>query len=180
MARPSKPVEVIALEGKGHRTKRELAVRKRGEKELLTGSQLKESKEVRENPIAHKEFARLRRLFKAISKNDDLFGQVINRYCLLHADEFDLIRHKAVTEEMIAKLDDRMDEMEAEDYFRLRAKMTDQVLKFDKQLLSTRNMMLAIEKENIMTIAAGLRSVPKTPEQAGNPLKEALGKVVAK
>ena len=174
--RPAKPVAVIALEDKAHRTKKELAIRKQGEKELMTGSQLKESKEVRENPVAHKEFTRLRRLLKSIGKNDDLFGLVLNRYCLLHADELDLVRHKQVTEEMIENLDARGSEMDAEEYFKLRAKMVDQVLKYDRQLLSTRNMMLSIEKENIMTIASGLRSIPKNPDKAKNPLMEALGR----
>jgi len=36
-------------------------------------------------------------------------------------------------------------------------------------------MLLDIEKENLMTVASGLRSIPKTPTQAEeNPLLKAL------
>ena len=37
MPTPSKPAEVIKLEKKSHRTKRELAERERAEEQLLTG-----------------------------------------------------------------------------------------------------------------------------------------------
>lgn len=45
----------------------------------------------------------------------------------------------------------------------------------DRQIQAKRRMLAEIEKENVMTIAASLRSVPKKPEKKTNPLKEALG-----
>lgn len=86
MPTPTKPVKVLAMEKRSHRTKKELAQRKSAEESLLTGKILKEKKEVRENPVAHKEFKRLKTLLKAIEKDDDLYGETINRYCLLVAE----------------------------------------------------------------------------------------------
>ena len=47
MPTPTKPVNVIRMEGKSHRTKRELKSRENAEKRLLTGEKLKERKEVK-------------------------------------------------------------------------------------------------------------------------------------
>lgn len=47
MARPSKPASVIKLEGKSHRTKKELRNREQAENSLLSGMKLKESEEVK-------------------------------------------------------------------------------------------------------------------------------------
>ena len=44
----------------------------------------------------------------------------------------------------------------------------------DKQVQTKRKMLLDIEKENIMTIASALRSVPKKVEKKDNPLLAAL------
>ena len=43
-----------------------------------------------------------------------------------------------------------------------------------RQIQAKRKMLLDIEKENIMTIASSLRSVPKKAEKKMNPLLEAL------
>ena len=86
MPTPPKPAKIIELEGKSHRTKKEIRARKEAEASLLTGERLKESKEVKENPKAHKEFLRIKKLLESIEKNDDLYGRVINRYCLLLAE----------------------------------------------------------------------------------------------
>ena len=49
MARPSKPVSVIQMEKKSHRTKKELASRKRAEDQMLAGDKIRKFPEVREN-----------------------------------------------------------------------------------------------------------------------------------
>ena len=83
---PSKTVSIIRSEGKSHRTKRELRQREQAEKAVLTGIPLKERPEVRENETAHKEFLRLKKLLEKIDKFDDMYGAVINRYCILYAE----------------------------------------------------------------------------------------------
>ena len=86
MARPPKPANVIKLEGKSHRTKKEIRTRERAEESLLSGVGLKESKEVKNNPRAHQEFLRVKKLLTGIKKSDDLYGSSINRYCLTVAE----------------------------------------------------------------------------------------------
>ena len=50
------------------------------------------------------------------------------------------------------------------DYFKTLAQMESAVISLDKQVMAKRKMLLDIEKENIMTIAAQLRSIPKKIE----------------
>ena len=59
MPTPPKPFTVLKAEKKSHRTKKELKIREQGEKALVTGTAIKERKEVKENPVAHKEFLRI-------------------------------------------------------------------------------------------------------------------------
>ena len=55
--------------------------------------------------------------------------------------------------------------MDKAEYFSLQAKLTAQYLAADKQLSPKRKMMFDIEKENLMTIAGALRTIPKSPEK---------------
>jgi hypothetical protein len=48
------------------------------------------------------------------------------------------------------------------------------MIALDKQIQTKRKMLLDIEKENIMTIAAALRSIPKKTDEKENPLLKAL------
>lgn len=179
MPTPTKPAKVIALEKKSHKTKAELNQREQAEKSLLTGRILKESKEVQGNPLAHKEFLRLSKLLNSIEKNDDLYGSTINRYCLLLAEctEFQEKREKMY--EQICELEESRDSFaDAADlpaYYKLQNSMQKNLIALDRQVQAKRKMLLDIEKENIMTIASSLRSIPKKPEGKKNALLEALG-----
>ena len=50
------------------------------------------------------------------------------------------------------------------DYFRTLSTMESALLALDKRIHDKRKMLLDIEKENIMTVAAQLRSIPKKVE----------------
>ena len=52
---------------------------------------------------------------------------------------------------------------------RQRTKMQGQIIALDKQVMAKRNMMLAIEKEHLMTIASALRSGTKKDRKAKGP-----------
>lgn len=178
MPTPSKPASVIRMEGKSHRTKRELAERERTECQLLTGKVLREQKEVRENELAHKEFQRIRKLLKSIDKDDDLYGATINRYCMLQAECIEFQEKRERFYRQIEELEnDRESFADADDigtYYKLQMNMQKNILALDKQVQTKRKMLLDIEKENIMTIASSLRSIPKKAEKKKNPLLEAL------
>ena len=174
MPTPTKPVNIIEMEGKSHRTKKEIRQRKQAEESLLTGKKIKESEEVKNNEVAHKEFLRVKNLLEAIEKNDDLYGKIINRYCILLAEctEFEEKREKLYDRSM--ELEEHFDDFEYPDYIKMQMELSKQIISYDRQIQAKRKMLFDIEKENIMTIASSLRSIPKKTEKKKNAVKEAL------
>ena len=154
--------------------------RKQAEQSLLTGEEIKEKPEVKQNKIAHKEFLRIKKLLKNIEKNDDLYGVVINRYCLLYAECFEFEKKREKMFEQLCDLQEKEDvlieheEMTQKEFYGIENSMQKNLIALDRQVQSKRKMLLEIEKENIMTIASALRSVPKKTEKKKNPLMEAL------
>jgi predicted nuclease with TOPRIM domain len=185
MSRPSKPFTVLTTEKKSHRTKKELKQRQQGEQALATGVALKERSYVRSNPVAHKEFRRINDLLKKIKKNDAIYEPIVNRYCIMQAECAELEERREYFFDLIQKLEKgfeaKVEESESEDTFdyildfaKEIAKLTNGMMAIDKILQTKRKMLLDIEKENIMTIAAALRSIPKKEEKTSNKLLEAL------
>ena len=136
--RSSKPIQLV----KGHRTKAEKKIRAESEASSLTGKPMSADDKVKNYPEALREFNRLKKLFKMIKKDDALYEAAINTYSILKAD-CDLLYIK-----------------------RNKTSDDEQWFKYDKAIMDKQKMMLAIEKENIMTIASALRSIPKKPEKA--------------
>lgn len=188
MPTPPKPFSVLKSEGKSHRTKNELKVREQGEKALSTGTTLKVRSEVRKNKIANKEFKRINELLKKIEKNDAIYEAVINRYCLIYAECIEFEDKKVKLYELIDKLEEQFElskeylegeEMakETRKFARSISEIVGSIVELDKQLQPKRKMLLDIEKENIMTIAAALRVIPKKPEN--DSAKETILKVLS-
>ena len=159
MARPSKPIQLV----KGHRTKAEKQVREKAEKDLLSGSSFKEWDDVKNNSIAHKEFLRVKKMFKAIKKDDALHESIINRYCLLHSECKEFEQMKLELYERLKELINQ--DMEFLEKVQIQTSLQDKIMQCDKKVMDKRKMMLDIEKENIMTIASVLRSIPKKVEE---------------
>ena len=183
MPTPSKPFSVLTAEGKSHRTKKELLARRDGEAATLTGKAMKERPAVKDKPASHKEFLRIKNLLKEIGKADALYEPVINRYCQLMAECTELEEKREHCYQLVMKLEEvaetlhEMDQLDADGLFSLTkefTKLSATLISYDRQVQAKRRMLLDIEKENIMTIAAALRSVPKAPEQKENPLMKAL------
>ena len=190
MPTPPKPFKVLTSEKKSHRTKAELKKRQEGEQSLSTDIVLKERKEVKQNKVAHKEFKRIEKLLKNIDKNDAIYEAVINRYCLLQAECFDLEERREECYNLISKLREEEKELIAElkdrekahelidyklEYAKSLAKMMSSMSTIDKQIQAKRKMLLDIEKENVMTIASALRCVPKKEDkETDNPLLKVL------
>ena len=178
LGRPSKPVAVIEAEGKSHRTKAELECRKAAEDAVLSHEPLFERVEVRRNKLAHAEFKRVAKLMDAIGKNDALYSSGLNTYCLLYAEIAELEDEKGRIRAMIDKLSDKAEAVcEAEELVQaMKAieKMLGKVLSIGTTIDQKRRLMLAIDKENVMTVSAALRSIPKTPEKEVNPILAAL------
>jgi len=157
--RPTKPLALVT----GHRTKAEKAIREKAESALLTGTSMKENPEVRSNPIAHKEFVRVKRLLKSIDKDDDLSGNIINTHCLLHAEckEFEGMKLELQSDLVELKEARKNREIDILAYSEKKDKIQDRIFACDKKIMDKRKMMLDIGKENILTIQSALRSIQK-------------------
>jgi phage terminase small subunit len=164
MARPTKPIQLV----KGHRTKAEKQKREKEEKRLMTGISFKESPDVADDPIAHKEFFRLKKLFKKIDKDEGLQENVINRYCKLHSECFYYAQQINDKKEDMKTLMQTYSEggIDPLIYIASKDSILNLILQCDKKIMDKRKMMLDIEKENIMTVAATLRSIQKKPEES--------------
>lgn len=167
MGRPPKPHLVIVNEKKSHRTKKELEIRKKGEESLLTGFSLREWPDTKANPIAHKEFMRIRKLLKKINKDDALHEAVINRYCMLTAECKQVEQTITELKNDIVELAERLQQGDIDymTYLDKKGSTQDRIITWDKKVMDKRKMLLQIEKENIMTIMAALRAVPKKPQE---------------
>lgn len=176
MPTPAKPVIVLEKERKSHRTKAELAQRKAAEKAMLSGVKIKERQEVKNNEIAHKEFKRLIKMLNNLGKNDGIYEAVINRYCELQGEIARFEEMKFKNEELMESLCNSITAQPVDilDFMDKIHKIEEMQLKIDKAITNKRKMLFSIEKENIMTIASALRSVPKTPEKKESPLKAIL------
>lgn len=177
MPTPAKPFKVLLAENKSHRTKAELQLREEGEEALSTKIKMKERKEVKQNKVAHKEFKRITELLENIEKNDALYENVINRYAILLAEcsEFEEKRERFYNDmEKIEQEYVNDDDFTIKEYYNLINSMQKNIVDLDKQIQSKRKMMLDIEKENVMTIASALRSIPKKAEDKDNPLLKVL------
>lgn len=181
MARAPKSVSVLNSEKKSHRTKAELAARQQGEQSLATGTMFIERPEVMKNPISHAEFVRLDGLLSKIGKNDAIYETVINRYCVMLAEclEFEEKREQIFTtaEKLNQKLNALGDAAGLDELHKVTTGLVGlykTMIEIDRQIESKRKMLLCIEKENIMTVSAALRSVPRSPKKKENPLLKAL------
>ncbi|MCL2225656.1 MAG: P27 family phage terminase small subunit [Defluviitaleaceae bacterium] len=180
MGKPGKPIAVLVSEKKSHLTRAQKATREKAEKSLLTGAPMKERAEVKSNPTAHKEYMRVIKLLKSIGKNDDIYGGVVNRYCIIYAECLDFEeRRNSVSHDLDNLVADRVrlvdeGEMPLEKWYSLKAKLVSQFSSLDRQLQAKRKMLLDLEKECAMTIASALRTIPKQPEKKTDPLLEVL------
>ncbi len=174
MPRASKPIDAV----KGHRTKEEIEYRKAEEAKLKSGCKLKARPEVKDNPVAYAEFKRVKKTLSKIEKDDELYSSVINRYCLLQAECLDFEERIRIAKESIAKINKQQEDgdLSFESYMSMFLDLQKLLSKYDSQIMTKRKMMLDIEKENVMTVAAALRSIPKNPSSAEkeNPLKGIL------
>lgn len=186
MPTPPKPFAVLKTEKKSHRTKAELKQREEGEKALITGKALRERPEVKNNTIAHKEFLRINKLLEIIGKNDAIYEGVINRYCQIYAECFDLEERRKEFQTLIQEIRETFkefsDDMDVEtkaafllDLSKELAKISKSMNDIDKLIQQKRKMLFDIERENILTIASALRSIPKKAENKKNALLKALG-----
>lgn len=149
----------------GNVKKDELKARRDAEKALITGIPIKMKFTAKENPDAAKEFKRITDLLSKIGKNDDLYGEIINLYCVLVSECKEIMKTKAQFEKTLEEFEDNASELEYSEKIKMKIKLQDQIISCDKQLMTKRKMILDISKENVMTVQSALRSIPKKPEE---------------
>ena len=176
MPTPAKPVIILEKERKSHRTKAELAQRRAAENATLSGIKIKERPEVKNNEVAHQEFKRIIKMLNKLGKNDGIYEAVINRYCELQGEVARFEEMKAKNEDLMESLCNSITAQPVDliEFMDRIYRIEEMQLKIDKAITNKRKMLFSIEKENIMTIASALRSVPKTAEKKSSPLKEIL------
>lgn len=165
----------------GHRTKAEISARTRAEQDMLSGKKGFERESVKRDPAAHKEYKRVTALLKAVGKDDALYSAIVNRYCELFSEVQRYTLEGARRRELMDRLQAKFDSSDptAEEiiaFARAYDSMESKVDKIDSVIMQKRKMMLDIEKESGMTVAAALRAIPKgNAEKKENPLADILG-----
>lgn len=175
MARPSKSADVLSEEGKSHRTKAEIEQRRQAEKAVLTGRKIREFDRIKADPVAHKEFLRVQKLLQAVGKDDALYEAIVNRYAQIVGEVAFFEDQRESAARTIDQLEDDKSELEPDDYYKMITGARKQLLDVDRQIQAKRKMLFDIEKENAMTVASALRSIPKAPIEKNSELKAALG-----
>ena len=180
MPTPRKSAAVLSMQGTAHKTKKELAQRKKAEGAMLTGKPLRETVQVKGNELAHREFLRMHVLLKAIQKDDDIYRNVVNRYCMLEAECTEFMEKRETIYKQLLDFQDKKDELMTreeltwKEAYKIEADMQANMLAVDKQIQTKRKMMLDLEKENGWTVKASLQTIPPKQDAKVNPLKEAL------
>ena len=168
MATPSKPTELILLEGKSHRTKAEIEHRQKMEKSVYTGKDFKATEEVKKDEIAYKEFKRLKGLYSKIQYIDGLDEQVINRYCLE-------LSNLSGMENRRERLNKMADEAE-EDKDKLRA--FEMLSRLDAAESRCKDLLLKYEDRLFLNPTSRLKAIPKKPIEKEE--KTGMGAFLAK
>jgi len=165
--RPSKPVQLIKLEGnKDRRTKAELEFREKMEQSLYTGTTFRESPAVKADPTAHKEFLRLKKLYKHIQYVDGLDEQIINRYCLMVSQEEQL--RKALQD-----LNNGLAECES---IEERIQIYNTIASISTKIEKVRDMLIKLEDRLFLNPTARIKAIPKKPpeEKKESPMAQFL------
>lgn len=178
---PAKAIPASMLkDAGGHRTKAEIAMRKKAEEGLLTGQKLREDASVKRNPLAHEAFLKTRRLLSAIGKDDALYSAQINRYAMLTAECSDFEEKREYFWKQLQEFQEQKrtliknEEITYAESVKMEQHYQNNILAMDRQVQQKRKMLFDLEKENCMSVASSLRSIPKTPDKSSNPLLEAL------
>ena len=152
--RPSKPVELILLEGKTHLTKKQIADRKAKEESLKSDSPYQPNKKVKNNPVALEMFYKLQKLYKKIGYVDGLDENIINRYCLL-TSEVD------AEEILLQRMENDIDKCENAGQM---VTMYKSISGIEGNLNRSRDMLLKMEDRLFLNPTARIKNVPKKQE----------------
>lgn len=154
--RNSQPIQLIKSEGnKNRKTKAELEHREKMEQSVYTGEKFKESPATKSDPVAHKEFLRLKRLYKHIQYIDGLDQQTINRYCQMISQE----------KQLQAQFDDVQNEIDKCEKIEKRLGLYDFLNKATTKLNQTRDALIKLEDRMLLNPSGRMKAIPKKPPE---------------
>lgn len=159
--RPPKQLTLV----KGHLTNAQKDARDKAEKALVTSYVMKPWAKTKQNETAMKQFKKIKKAFAKIGQDDICFESVLNRYCIIFAecDETEKTREAILAgmRDMLANKDEIVARSDVATFYTNLVEMAGKANDCDRTLAKKREMMLSIERENIMTVNAKLRAVPK-------------------
>lgn len=159
--RPPKHLSLVT----GHITKDERKAREAGQKDMTAKAKMRKAKDVQADKIASAHFNRLRSLYAEIGLCDALCENTVNRYCLMLSRLHALGDLTNAAQEGLDVLQASRGDMETVDYMDALAKMMQNMMALERASAKLRDQLLAIERENLLTLAGKLRAVPKQPEE---------------
>lgn len=160
--RHAKPLQLHLLNGnKRHLTKEEIAEREEQESKLRSKVKTyKPNPMVKKDAVANAMFKKLKKLYESIEYVEGLDENVINRYCLLHAEYIRLI-------EMRQELEERYTETE----FEKKIMIADRITDADSQINKKMDLLLKLEDRLFLNPTARIKNVPKKKEDPKEPSK---------
>ena len=156
-----KPLSLV----QGHRTNAEIAARAAGEKALTTSEKMQMPRIVKGNKNAETHWRRLVKVLGSVGMNEAFYENVLGRYCILLAEHDQLTLELAIRQAAVDEIRERRDEMEFADYIDRLQTFSGMVDATHRQIAKKRDQLLAIEKENLLTVQGKLRAIPKKPEE---------------
>jgi phage terminase small subunit len=153
--RPSKPVELIVLEGRTHLTKKQIEDRRKKEESLKSDSPYQPNKKVKSNPVALEMFYKLQKLYKKIDYVDGLDENIINRYCLLTAEVDGM-------EMLLQRMESDIDKCKTSGEM---VTMYKSISGMEGNLNRSRDMLLKMEDRMFLNPTARVKNVPKKQEE---------------
>jgi len=161
MANPSKPLALV----QGHRTKAELEARAEGEKALTTSVKMEPPEGAAKNKEAYAHWTRVREVLAGVGLDEAFYEHVVWRYCVLLAEYDELAGERQRRADDLEQLRAREGEMEARQYYKALEALGKALDATERKAAKKRDQLLAIEKENLMTVQGKLRAIPKRPEE---------------
>ena len=153
--RPSKPVDLIVLEGRTHLTKKQIEDRRKKEESLKSDSPYQPNKKVKSNPVALEMFYKLQKLYRNIDYVDGLDENIINRYCLLTAEVDGM-------EQLLQRMESDIDKCGSSGEM---VTMYKSISGMEGNLNRSRDMLLKMEDRMFLNPTARVKNVPKKQEE---------------
>lgn len=150
---------------RGHRTKAEKALRQAAEEDMRTEARICPGPMLEKDREAAAYYRRVTALLEEVGLNEAFYENVITRYCLLLAEVDRLTAERLAAAEDEARLRAEGANMPILDFIRALERLTSIADAKDKTIAKKRDQLLAIEKENLMTVQGKLRAIPKQPEK---------------